>query len=153
MRWRGPANIHLQACPVSHPPEHPDGLADHVHILLGDGLGLLDRVGGDQVEFGGVAAADGPIARAPHPFDVSAVAPLPDSRMMRRPHRDDRSGMGVAPRLWITRHDHQPDEIDPTGWSLALCISLRTGSGWLTLGGTLARENAEARSRNWRSPG
>ena len=60
---------------------------------------------------------------------------------------------GVAPRLWITRHDSEPGEVDPTGRSLRLSVSRRAGPGWLTLGGTLARESAERRSVNWRSRG
>ena len=61
--------------------------------------------------------------------------------------------VGVAPRLWITRLDGQPDEADPTGWSFGLSVSRRAGPGWLTARGTLSRETAERRSLNWRSRG
>ena len=39
------------------------------------------------------------------------------------------------------------------GWSLALSVSRRAGPGWLTLGGTLARETMDLSSLNWRSRG
>ncbi len=61
--------------------------------------------------------------------------------------------VGVAPRLWITRHDGQPGEVDPAGRSLSLSVSRRAGPGWLTLGGTFARETADRSSLNWRSRG
>ena len=60
---------------------------------------------------------------------------------------------GVAPRVWVTRHDGQPGEIDPTGRSLGLSVSRRAGPGWLTFGGTLARETADRRGLDWRSRG
>ena len=60
---------------------------------------------------------------------------------------------GAAPRVWVTRHDGQPDEADPVGRSLVVSLSRRAGPGWLTLSGTLARETAEASSLNWRSHG
>ena len=62
-------------------------------------------------------------------------------------------GLGVAPGLWITRHDDQPGEVDPVGRSLALSVSRRAGPGWLTAGGTLSRETADRSSLDWRSRG
>ena len=61
--------------------------------------------------------------------------------------------LGILPRLWLTGYDGQPGEVDPTGRSLALSVSRRVGPGWLTLGGTLARESAGRSSQNWRSHG
>ena len=61
--------------------------------------------------------------------------------------------VGAAPRVWTTFHDGQPGEVDPTGRSLGLFVSRRAGPGWLTLGGSLARETADRRSLNWRSWG
>lgn len=61
--------------------------------------------------------------------------------------------VGVVPRVWTTLHDGQPGEVDPVGRSLALSVSRRAGPGWLTLGGTLARETAERSSLDWRSRG
>ena len=61
--------------------------------------------------------------------------------------------MGITPRIWTTYHDDQPGEVDPVGWSLALSVLRRAGPGWLTLGGTLARERPEARGLRWRSRG
>ena len=60
---------------------------------------------------------------------------------------------GAAPRVWVTRHDGQPDEVNPTGRSLGLFVSRRAGPGWLTLAGTLARETADRSSQDWRSHG
>ena len=61
--------------------------------------------------------------------------------------------VGIMPRLWVTRYDGHPDEVDPLGRSLDLLVSRRAGPGWLTLGGTLARETADRSSLNWRSHG
>ena len=65
---------------------------------------------------------------------------------------------GIVPRIWTTRYDNQPDEVDPVGGSLAFSVSRRAalgalGPGWLTVGATLARERPEAPSLRWRSRG
>ena len=61
--------------------------------------------------------------------------------------------VGVVPRIWTTYHDDQPGEVDPVGRSPDLSVSRRAGPGWLTLGGTLARETADRSSLDWQSRG
>ncbi|MCY4420227.1 MAG: porin family protein [Gammaproteobacteria bacterium] len=61
--------------------------------------------------------------------------------------------VGISPRLWSTRLDDQPDEADPTGASLDLSVLRRAGPGWLSVRGTLSRENADRRSLDWSSRG
>lgn len=43
--------------------------------------------------------------------------------------------------------------MDPKGRSLALSVTRRAGPGWLTLGGTLARETTDQKTLDWGSRG
>ena len=66
-----------RAYPVSRPPEHPDDLADHVHAVRGDRVGLVDQVGGNQTKLGRVAAADGPTRLMTSPSQPHSTASSP----------------------------------------------------------------------------
>ena len=59
---------------------------------------------------------------------------------------------GIVPRIWRTRHDGQPCDVNRVGGSLALSVSGRAalgkvGPGWLTAGATL-RGSDVARERS-----
>ena len=61
--------------------------------------------------------------------------------------------IGGSLRLWITRYDGESGDLNPDGRSLGLHVGRRIGPGWLTVGGTLSREEARSRSRRWTSHG
>ncbi len=58
---------------------------------------------------------------------------------------------GVFTRLWTTRYEGEDADVDPVGRSVAVKVRRGIGPGWLTVGGTLARETPKIRRLRWTS--
>ena len=58
---------------------------------------------------------------------------------------------GVFTRLWTTRYEDEDADVDPLGRSVAVKVRRGIGPGWLTVGGTLARETPKIRRLRWTS--